>query len=71
VRDVTLSVQPKKGDVVSFLSDLHSRREAPVNPKIFRLRDDLLWEDVVANYENDKMDGIILFIFVSSKYTLF
>lgn len=48
-----LSTRPKKGDIVSLSSDSQSRRDAPVNPVILRIRDDLQWDDVINNYEGE------------------
>jgi hypothetical protein len=39
---------------VSFSYECHSRRDVPVNPKIYRVRGDLMWEDVVFNSARDK-----------------
>lgn len=54
----TLSI----GDVVSFSFECQARRELPVNPKIYRIRTDLSWEDVVYNSAKEKafFNGIIL-----------
>jgi signal peptidase I len=41
------SAKLRKGDVVTITYDSFSRRTAPVNPKIYRLRKDLEWEDVL------------------------
>eukprot|EP00026_Physarum_polycephalum_P000389 Phypoly_transcript_00389.p1 GENE.Phypoly_transcript_00389~~Phypoly_transcript_00389.p1 ORF type:complete len:1231 (+),score=194.32 Phypoly_transcript_00389:52-3744(+) len=35
------------GDVVTYSFEGHARREVPVNPKIFRVRTDVLWDDIV------------------------
>eukprot|EP00026_Physarum_polycephalum_P004745 Phypoly_transcript_04768.p1 GENE.Phypoly_transcript_04768~~Phypoly_transcript_04768.p1 ORF type:complete len:663 (+),score=63.83 Phypoly_transcript_04768:34-2022(+) len=43
-----------KGDVVTFSCDNNLRLAAPINPKIFRIRTDLLWEDVVHSFQHDK-----------------
>lgn len=40
----------EKGDVVTFAYDDYSRRSLPVNPKVYRIRDDLSWEEVLENY---------------------
>eukprot|EP00026_Physarum_polycephalum_P004271 Phypoly_transcript_04288.p1 GENE.Phypoly_transcript_04288~~Phypoly_transcript_04288.p1 ORF type:complete len:615 (+),score=69.63 Phypoly_transcript_04288:198-1847(+) len=39
----------KMGEIVSFSYETHSRREVPINPLIYRVRTDLVWEDVVLN----------------------
>jgi hypothetical protein len=40
---------PAIGDVVTFSYESHARRDLPVNPKIFRIRTDVTWEEVVYN----------------------
>ena len=35
------------GDVVSFSYENYARRDLPVNPKIYRVRTDLSWQEVV------------------------
>jgi hypothetical protein len=40
---------PRVGDVVSFSYERHARKDGPYNPKIVRIRTDILWEDVVLN----------------------
>lgn len=39
----------KAGDVVSFSYENSARREVPLNPKIFRVRCDLDWNDVLLS----------------------
>lgn len=51
--DVLIST-PSMGDIISFSFESNSRRELPVNPKIFRVRDDLSWSDVVSNFQKDR-----------------
>jgi hypothetical protein len=46
--DILTSI-PRVGDVVSFSYERHARKEEPYNPKIFRIRTDVLWEDLVPN----------------------
>lgn len=36
----------KVGDVVSFTYNIDIRKSLPVSPKIFRIRNDVLWEDI-------------------------
>lgn len=51
----TFSVPPENievptlavGDVVSFSYENIARRDLPVNPKIYRVRTDLSWQEVV------------------------
>eukprot|EP00026_Physarum_polycephalum_P001621 Phypoly_transcript_01623.p1 GENE.Phypoly_transcript_01623~~Phypoly_transcript_01623.p1 ORF type:complete len:1048 (-),score=160.89 Phypoly_transcript_01623:116-2998(-) len=45
---------PSPGDVVSFSYDMHTRRDLPVNPVIYKLRNDLSWEDVVRNHVQEE-----------------
>jgi hypothetical protein len=45
---------PKIGDVVSFSSDTTARAEMPVNPKIYRVRTDISWEEVLANHVKEQ-----------------
>jgi hypothetical protein len=47
------------GNIVTFSYDIQARRHIPVNPKINRLRTDLLWKDVVYLYnkENASLSG--------------
>jgi hypothetical protein len=41
---------PRIGEVVTFSYETMARRDVPTNPRIYRIRKDLSWEDVVANY---------------------
>ena len=52
-RNVKVKPHPKKGDIVTFSYDDFSRKALPVNPTIFQIRQDLAWDDVVANYLRD------------------
>jgi hypothetical protein len=45
---------PKKGDVVSFSYQGFARRNIPVGPIVFRIRTDVLWEDLVQSEGSDK-----------------
>ena len=47
------NVKLKKGDVVTFTYDDYSRRDTPFNARIYRVRDDLSWEEVVQRYLRD------------------
>jgi hypothetical protein len=51
--DVHIST-PNSGDVVSFSYVSQARRDKPVDPKIFRIRTDVSWEDVVLNYNKER-----------------
>ena len=41
---------PHIGAVVSFSFETHWRRDVPLGPKIFRIRTDVTWEDVVTTH---------------------
>lgn len=41
---------PKRGDVISFLYDNYSKKSIPVSPRIYRIRTDLSWEEVIDRY---------------------
>lgn len=49
---------PSIGDIVSFSYENY-RNGIPVNPKIFRVRTDLSWENVVhnSNFEKPQLNG--------------
>lgn len=49
-----VQVEVKTGDVVTFSYESNSRRDAPVNPTIYRVRTDLSWDDVVLNFRKEK-----------------
>ena len=42
------------GDVVTFSYEINARREVPVNPQIVRIRRDLEWEEVTANFAKER-----------------
>jgi hypothetical protein len=42
------------GDVVTFSFDANVRRDVPTNPKIFRIRTDVLWDEIVQSYTKEK-----------------
>lgn len=51
---------PQKGDIVSFKHKgylLASKK--PKTPSLYRLRSDLAWEDVVANWKENKPAPLI------------
>jgi hypothetical protein len=50
-------------DVVSVSYESYLPQELPVNPKIYRVRDDISWEDVVNSFHKDRKyrNGIFLF----------
>jgi hypothetical protein len=69
---------PLVGDVVTFSYELHSRREAPVNPVIFKKRVDVNWGDIVHNFVRDKKsseekstDRLFFIYSASHRYTYY
>jgi hypothetical protein len=50
---------PKVGDIVSFSSESQARRELPVSPKIYKIRTDVSWADVLLSYftEQQHLNG--------------
>lgn len=57
--------KPSIGDVVTFSFDSYARRDLPVNPKIYRIRTDISWDDVQHNYAKEKqyLSGMIPFFY--------
>eukprot|EP00026_Physarum_polycephalum_P003078 Phypoly_transcript_03087.p1 GENE.Phypoly_transcript_03087~~Phypoly_transcript_03087.p1 ORF type:complete len:857 (-),score=123.40 Phypoly_transcript_03087:4-2394(-) len=45
---------PETGDVVTFSFDAASRREVPINPKIYRIRTDIGWDEMVHSYFRER-----------------
>lgn len=45
---------PTKGEIVTFSYESYARRDLPVNPRIFRIRTDVSWDDVIRNLSNEK-----------------
>jgi hypothetical protein len=52
---------PSIGDVVTFSFENNSRRDTPHNPKIYKLRRDVEWEEVVYSSFEEKQ-------FLSGRY---
>lgn len=48
-----LVASPKLGDVVTFSYESNIRRDIPVHPKIYRIRTDISWEEVMYNSLQD------------------
>ena len=49
---------PKKGDIVEFEYDSTAPKIGnPINPKIVRTRGDLIWENVVSNFNSISTDA--------------
>eukprot|EP00026_Physarum_polycephalum_P000538 Phypoly_transcript_00539.p1 GENE.Phypoly_transcript_00539~~Phypoly_transcript_00539.p1 ORF type:complete len:959 (+),score=132.38 Phypoly_transcript_00539:57-2933(+) len=51
------NIQTKKltvGDVVTFSYESNARRDVPISPKIYRIRTDLSWREVVENAAAEK-----------------
>ena len=42
------------GDIVTFSYENNAKRDVPANPRIFRIRTDLLWKDVVQLFYKEK-----------------
>jgi hypothetical protein len=40
------------GDIVTFEYENFSRKDAPVNPRVTRVRKDLTWEDTVRDFNS-------------------
>ena len=40
--------------MVTFLFERNSRSDAPTNARIYRIRSDLSWDDVVQSFQNDR-----------------
>lgn len=38
------------GDIVTFSYERHARREVPVDAKVVRVRNDVVWEDIVRDH---------------------
>lgn len=53
---------PKVGEIVTFSYEMNSRRDMPINPKIYRVRTDVVWDDMVlsAAREKQSLGGIII-----------
>ena len=45
---------PTVGEIVSFSYESNARRELPQSPKIFSVRTDLEWDDVVRNFYTEQ-----------------
>jgi len=43
---------PSVGDIVSFSFESRARTEIPLNPKIYRVRMDLSWNDLFGLHQN-------------------
>jgi hypothetical protein len=46
--------RPKPGEIVTIEHYTTLRRDAPVNPKILRIRKDLSWDNVLQDYIRNK-----------------
>lgn len=58
------------GDVVTFAFNGYYKNEIPVGPKIYRIRTDLSWGDVISNYEKEKrqLNGTFNFFYFFFKF---
>jgi hypothetical protein len=52
--DVLTPSPPAAGDVVTFSYEGSWRGEVPVGPKIYRLRTDVSWPEVVASFDRER-----------------
>ena len=48
----------KRGDIVTFSYDNVSSSAKPVKPRIFRIRTDISWEEIVASHAREKSRGL-------------
>lgn len=53
-----VEIEVQIGDIVTFEFDHFSRREAPTNPRVVRIRKDISWQDIVREFK-----GFFLFIY--------
>lgn len=65
--NILLDSALRKGNVVSFSFENYTRNSAPVNPKVYRIREDISWEEVISNHlreiqNTDALSGISSFI---------
>lgn len=51
-----LITTPDIGEIVSFFYETNARRDKPVNPKVYRTRGDISWEEVVHNFVEENKD---------------
>lgn len=47
-----------KGDIAMFTYDNYSRYSLPVNPKVYRIRTDITWEEIIFNFHNDTQQNL-------------
>eukprot|EP00026_Physarum_polycephalum_P001092 Phypoly_transcript_01093.p1 GENE.Phypoly_transcript_01093~~Phypoly_transcript_01093.p1 ORF type:complete len:1197 (+),score=192.21 Phypoly_transcript_01093:78-3668(+) len=50
-KDIKHGLKVVNGDIVTFSYNVFSRRSVPVDPFVYRVRHDLIWEDLVAQTE--------------------
>lgn len=43
--------KPKLGDIVTFAYENYTRKAVPVEPKVYQIRRDLSWKDVIFSYK--------------------
>eukprot|EP00026_Physarum_polycephalum_P000635 Phypoly_transcript_00636.p1 GENE.Phypoly_transcript_00636~~Phypoly_transcript_00636.p1 ORF type:complete len:901 (-),score=99.66 Phypoly_transcript_00636:59-2761(-) len=48
----------QEGEIVSFSYQNYSRHAIPVDPKIYRIRSDVSWEDVVRNFSRENQSSL-------------
>jgi len=54
---LTPDIKAKRGDIVTFSYKAFSRRATPVDPKVVRVRNDLLWEEVLREHGRAPING--------------
>lgn len=59
LEDFVHNTKPKEGDVVTFTYQSYSRYSVPIQPKIYRIREDVAWEDVVRDFASKSVQGNI------------
>lgn len=50
---------PKSGNIVTFAYESYSRRTIPTNPKIYRIRGDVTWPEVLANRARELLNSML------------
>ena len=68
---VDSTVITKSGDVVSFTFDDFSKKSAPTNPMVYRIRTDITWENILATEEEIAPVRGMLFYFSSYSFGFF
>lgn len=54
---------PHVGDIVSFTYENFTRSSIPIKPKIFRIRKDVNWKDIIlAHHQDEKYKSMTIYI---------